>query len=38
MRRTISVLVAAGIIAGSVLLAVFLVSLAPEPERRDPPS
>ena len=38
MRRLIRVLVAAGIIAGSVALAVLLVSLAPEPERIEPPS
>ena len=38
MRRIIRVLVAAGIIAGSVALAVLLVSLAPEPERIEPPS
>ena len=38
MRRMIRVLVAAGIIAGSVALAVLLVSLAPEPERIEPPS
>ena len=30
-------LVAAAILAGSVGLAAFLVSLAPEPERREPP-
>ena len=38
MRRIIRVLVAAGIIAGSVALATLLVSLAPEPERIEPPS
>ena len=38
MRRIRSLLIAAGIIAGSVALAVFLVSLAPEPERLEPPS
>ena len=34
-RRT-GLLIAAAIIAGSVALAVLLVSLAPEPERREP--
>ena len=38
MRRIIRILVAVGIIAGSVALAVLLVSLAPEPERIEPPS
>ena len=38
MRRMIRVLIAAGIVAGSVALAVLLVSLAPEPERIEPPS
>ena len=31
-------MIALGIVAGSVALAVFLVSLAPEPERLEPPS
>ena len=38
MRRLFSGLVAAGIIVGSVFLARFLVSLAPEPEQRELPS
>ena len=38
MRRIRSLLVALAIVAGSVALAVFLVSLAPEPERLEPPS
>ena len=38
MRRIRSVLIALGIVAGSVAVAVFLVSLAPEPERLEPPS
>ena len=38
MRSIRSVLIALGIVAGSVAVAVFLVSLAPEPERLDPPS
>ena len=38
MRRFMSLLVAAAIVAGSVAVAVFLVSLAPEPERLEPPS
>ena len=38
MRRIRSLLVAVGIVAGAVALAVFLVSLAPEPERLEPPS
>ena len=38
MRRFRSVLIALGIVAGSVAVAVFLVSLAPEPERLEPPS
>ena len=38
MRRIGSVLIALGIVAGSVAVAVFLVSLAPEPERLEPPS
>lgn len=37
MSRRIGFLVAMVIVAGSVALAVFLVSLAPEPERREPP-
>ena len=37
MRRTISFLVAVVILAGSGALAYFLVSMAPEPERRKPP-
>ena len=38
MRSIRSVLIALGIVAGSVAVAVFLVSLAPEPERLEPPS
>ena len=38
MRRSTSLLLAAGIIAGSLALAVFLVSLAPEPVSRELPS
>ena len=38
MRRIRSLLIALAIVAGSVALAVFLVSLAPEPERLEPPS
>ena len=38
MRRIRSVLIALGIVAGAVAVAVFLVSLAPEPERIEPPS
>ena len=38
MRRFFSVLLAAGIVAGAVLVAVFLISLAPEPEQRELPS
>ncbi len=38
MRRIRSLLIALGIVAGSVAVAVFLVSLAPEPERLEPPS
>ncbi|MCZ0952949.1 MAG: efflux RND transporter periplasmic adaptor subunit [Gammaproteobacteria bacterium] len=38
MRRIKSLLIALAILAGSVALAVFLVSLAPEPERIEPPS
>ncbi len=38
MRRIRSVLIALGIVAGAVAVAVFLVSLAPEPERLEPPS
>ena len=37
MSRIVSFLVAIGIIAGSVALASFLVSRAPEPERVEPP-
>ena len=38
MRRWISGLLALGIVAGAVLLATFLVWLAPEPEQREVPS
>ncbi|MYK28475.1 MAG: biotin/lipoyl-binding protein, partial [Gammaproteobacteria bacterium] len=38
MGRRIGYLIAAAIIVGAIALAVFLVSLAPEPERREPPS
>ena len=38
MSRRLGYLIAAAIIIGAVALAVFLVSLAPEPERREPPS
>ena len=38
MRRIRSLLIALGIVAGAVAVAVFLVSLAPEPERQEPPS
>ena len=38
MRRRTGLLIAGAIVAGSLALAVLLVSLAPEPERRDPPS
>ena len=38
MRRIGSVLIALGIVAGAVAVAVLLVSLAPEPERLEPPS
>lgn len=38
MRRIKSLLIAVGIVAGSVAVAVFLVSLAPEPERLEPQS
>ena len=38
MGRRTGYLIAAAIIVGAIALAVFLVSLAPEPERREPPS
>ena len=38
MGRIRRLLVAVGIVAGSLALAIFLVSLAPEPERLEPPS
>lgn len=38
MPRLKSLLVAAAILVGSVAVATFLVSLAPEPERQEPPS
>ncbi len=38
MGRRSSYLIAAAIVIGAVVLATFLVSLAPEPERRVPPS
>ena len=38
MGRRTGYLIAVGIIVGATALAVFLVSLAPEPERREPPS
>ena len=38
MRRIRSLLISLGIVAGAVAVAVFLVSLAPEPERVEPPS
>lgn len=38
MRRIRSLLIAVGIVAGAVALAAFLISLAPEPERLEPPS
>ena len=38
MPRLKSLLVAAAILIGSVAVATFLVSLAPEPERQEPPS
>ncbi|MDE0273032.1 MAG: efflux RND transporter periplasmic adaptor subunit [Gammaproteobacteria bacterium] len=38
MGRRIGYFIAAAIIVGAIALAVFLVSLAPEPERREPPS
>lgn len=38
MRRFFNILLAVGIVAGAVLLAFFLVSLAPEPEQRELPS
>ncbi len=37
MRRLLGYLVAVAIVAGSIWLAAYLVSLAPEPERREPP-
>ena len=38
MRRSTGYLIAAGVVVGSVALATMLVSLAPEPETREPPS
>ena len=38
MSRRIGLLIAAAILLGAIALAILLVSLAPEPERRDPPS
>lgn len=38
MRRWVSALVAAGIVAGAALLATLLISLAPEPQQRELPS
>ena len=38
MSRAKGYLIAAAIVVGAVAVAVFLVSLAPEPERREPPS
>ena len=38
MGRRTGYLIAAAILVGSITLATFLVSLAPEPERREPPS
>ena len=38
MGRRTGYLIAVGIVVGAVALATFLVSLAPEPERREPPS
>ena len=38
MRRIRSLLIALAIVGGAVAVAVFLVSLAPEPERLEPPS
>ena len=38
MRRRAGFLIAAAIVGGSIAVAAFLVSLAPEPERREPPS
>ena len=38
MRRGTGYLIAAALVAGSVGIAVLLVSLAPEPETREPPS
>lgn len=38
MRRWTSALVAAGIVAGAVLLAILLISLASEPQQRELPS
>ena len=38
MGRRTGYLIAVAIVVGAVVLATFLVSLAPEPERREPPS
>ena len=38
MGRRTGLLIAGAIVAGAVVLATFLVSLAPEPEHREPPS
>ena len=38
MRRFFNLLLALAIVAGSILLAAFLISLAPEPEQRELPS
>ena len=38
MRRFLNLLLALAIVAGSILLAAFLISLAPEPEQRELPS
>ena len=38
MGRRTGLLIAGAIVAGAVVLAAFLVSLAPEPEHREPPS
>lgn len=38
MRRRTGLLIAGAIVGGSVAVAAILVSLKPEPERRDPPS
>ena len=37
MGKLIGFLASVAILAGSVYLAYYLVSLAPEPERREPP-